>query len=154
MLMKTSKRLEQALKKLYTAFHNNELNPECCKQCAVGNILDNTDSWKYISDTHGSLELNYIGKVHETLGRKFNGYRPLELLKIETIFLKACGYTLPLHYKNEKPKNSTDKDILFNGLNDVVTFLCHLDNISNVMDYTKLFEFENEKPKYKLDFSS
>ncbi|WP_303317081.1 Na(+)-translocating NADH-quinone reductase subunit F [Flavivirga abyssicola] len=149
--MKTSERLEQALKKLYTAFHNNELNPECCKQCAVGNILDNTDSWKYLSDVHGSLKLNYIGKVHETLGRRFNGYTPLELLKIENIFLKACGYILPLHYKNEKPKNPTDKDILFNGLSEVVRYLCYLDGISNVMDYTKLFEFENEKPKYDLD---
>ncbi|TGV03192.1 Na(+)-translocating NADH-quinone reductase subunit F [Flavivirga rizhaonensis] len=150
--MKTSERLEQALKKLYTAFHNNELNPECCKQCAVGNILDNTDSWKYLSDVHGSLKLNYIGKVHETLERRFNGYTPLELLKIENIFLKACGYTLPLHHKNKKPNNPTDKDILFNGLNEVVRFLCHLDNISNAMDYTKLFEFENEEPKYDLDF--
>ncbi|MDD7886645.1 Na(+)-translocating NADH-quinone reductase subunit F [Flavivirga sp. 57AJ16] len=152
--MKTSKRLEQALKKLYTAFHNNELNPECCKQCAVGNILDNNDSWKYLSDSHGALELNYIGKVHQTLGKKFNGYTPLELLKIEHIFLNTCGYRLPLHYKNEKPKNPTDKDVLFNGLSEVVTFLCYLDNVSNVMDYTKLFESENEKPRYALNFSS
>ncbi|MFQ3182425.1 MAG: hypothetical protein ACI9Z4_002035, partial [Polaribacter sp.] len=28
--MKTSKRLENALVKLYTAFHNNTLNPEDC----------------------------------------------------------------------------------------------------------------------------
>ncbi|MDO5971616.1 Na(+)-translocating NADH-quinone reductase subunit F [Flavivirga aquimarina] len=152
--MNTSKRLEQALKKLYTAFHHNKLNPECCKQCAVGNILDNTDNWKYLSDSHGALELNYIGKVHQALGRKFNGYTPLELLKIERVFLNACNYKLPLHYKNEKPKNPTDKDVLFNGLNEVVKFLCYLDNISNVMDYTKLFEFENDKPKYKLVFTN
>ena len=38
--MKTTPRLESALKKLYTAFHGSTLNPECCKQCAVGNILD------------------------------------------------------------------------------------------------------------------
>ncbi|WP_339894046.1 Na(+)-translocating NADH-quinone reductase subunit F [uncultured Algibacter sp.] len=148
--MKTTPRLESALRKLYTAFHNNTLNPECCKQCAVGNILNHTDSWKHLSDSHGALELNYVGKVHQALGRKFNGYSPLELLKIENIFLNTCGYQLPLHYKNEKPQNPTDKAVLFNGLCAVISFLCELDNIKNVMDYKRLFEFEDERPKYEL----
>ena len=148
--MKTTPRLESALRKLYTAFHNNTLNPECCKQCAVGNILNHTDSWKHLSDSHGALELNYVGKVHQALGRKFNGYSPLELLKIENIFLSSCGYQLPLHYKNEKPQNPTDKAVLFNGLCAVISFLCELDNIKNVMDYKRLFEFEDERPKYEL----
>ena len=149
--MKTTPRLESALKKLYTAFHNNTLNPECCKQCAVGNILDRKDSWKHLSDSHGDLELNYLGKVHQGLGRKFNGYTPLELLKIEHLFLNACGYQLPLHYKNEKPKNPTAKAILFNGLSEVISYLCELDGISNVMDYKRLFEFEDNKPRHKLE---
>lgn len=148
--MKTPFRLEQAIQKLYVAFHNNQLNPECCKHCAVGNILDNREGWKYLMDHHGSLELNYTGKVHEVLGRKFNGYSPLELLKIEAVFLKACGYKLPLNYKNENPENSTDKNVLFNGLTEVVTLLCELDGVKNIMDYTKLFEFENDKPIYNL----
>lgn len=42
--MKTPQRLDHALRKLYNAFHDDILHPECCKQCAVGNILDNTDS--------------------------------------------------------------------------------------------------------------
>lgn len=150
--MKTSYRLDSAIKKLYNAFHNNELNPECCKQCAVGNILDNTDSWKHLSDSHGSLQLNYVGKVHQSFGRKFNGYSPLELLKIEATFLKACGYKLPLYYKNDKPKNITNKDVLFHGLSGVIELLCKMDRIPNVMDYTKLFEVENNKPKYELIF--
>ena len=141
--MKTTSRLEAALKKLYTAFHNNYLLPECCKQCAVGNILDNNDYWKHFSDHHGSLKLNYVGIVNEKLGRKFNGYSPSEILKIEATFLKTCGYQLPLHHKNNKPKNIYDKDILFNGLSAVITYLCSLDGVSNVMDYKKLFEFEN-----------
>ncbi|MFD0836757.1 Na(+)-translocating NADH-quinone reductase subunit F [Mariniflexile aquimaris] len=149
--MNTSNRLELAIKKLYNAFHNNELHPECCMQCAVGNILDNKDSWKHLSDHHGALELNYLGSVHQNLGRKFNGYTPLELLQIEATFLKACGYQLPLHYKNKKPKHPTDKDVLFNGLSAVITYLCELDGVSNVMDYTKLFEVSNEKPRYTLD---
>lgn len=148
--MKTSPRLEAAIQKLYTAFHKNTLNPECCKQCAVGNILDNKDAWKHLSDSHGSLVLNYVGKVHQTLGRTFNGYSPLELLKIEHTFLKTCGFMVPLHHKNNKPENPINKDILFDGLCAVIHILCKLDNIDNVMDYTKLFEVENEKPKYQL----
>lgn len=145
--MKTTPRLESALKKLYTAFHGNTLNPECCKQCAVGNILDQTDRWKHLSDSHGGLELNYVGRVHQNLGRKFNGYSPLELLKIENVFLNACGYQLPLHYKNKKPQNPTSNDVLYNGLVATISFLCELDGVSNVMDYTRLFEFA----KYKLE---
>ena len=145
--MKTSIRLEQAIKKLYRAFHNDELHPECCKRCAVGNILDNTDSWKYLSDFHGSPRLNYVGQVHQSFGRKFNGYTPMELLKIETTFLKACAYQLPFHHKHNRPKNPTDKDNLFNGLNAVVALLCKLDNVENVMDYRKLFEFDKIQQK-------
>ena len=149
--MKTSSRFESAIKKLYNAFHDNTLNPECCKQCAVGNILNNTESWKFLSDEHGSTNLNYIGKVHQSLGRTFNGYSPIELLTIESVFLKACGYTLPLHYKNEKPQNVTDKNILFKGLCAVIEYLCRLDGIKNIMDYSKLFEItENSTPKYEF----
>jgi len=147
--MKTTPRLESALKKLYTAFHNNTLNPECCKQCAVGNILDQTDSWKHLSDSHGDLRLNYVGKVHQTLGRKFNGYTPFELLKIEATFLKACGYQVPLHHKNNKPNNPNDKNVLFDGLCATISCLCELDGVSNMVNYTKLFEFKNEKSSYE-----
>ncbi|WP_298536118.1 Na(+)-translocating NADH-quinone reductase subunit F [uncultured Algibacter sp.] len=142
--MKTSKRLELAVQKLYIAFHNNTLYPECCKQCAVGNILDHTDSWKYLSDHHGSIELNYIGRVHQTLGRKFNGYSPQELLKIEHVFLKACGFLVPLHYKNDKPKNALNKDQLFNGLCEVIELLCQFDGIKNVMSHKNIIRHKRQ----------
>ncbi|MFD1614702.1 Na(+)-translocating NADH-quinone reductase subunit F [Gelatiniphilus marinus] len=148
--MKTSFRLESAIKKLYTAYHSNQLFPECCKQCAVGNILDKTDGWKHLSDYHGTLQLNYIGRVHQNLGRKFNGYSPLELLQIEAVFLTACGYQLPLNHKNNKPKNPKDNDVLFDGLCAVISYLCKLDDLNNVMEYTKLFEVEHNKPKHEL----
>ena len=138
--MKTSTRFDNAIKKLYTAFNEDLLNPECCKQCAVGNILDQKDAWKYLSDDHGSLKLNYLGLVHQNLGRTFNGYSPLELLKIEAAFLKGCGYELPLHHKNKRPKNSTNKDILFNGLKETIKVLCQFDNIENIMDYSNIFK--------------
>ncbi|WP_046759191.1 hypothetical protein [Kordia jejudonensis] len=148
--MNTSTRFESAIRKLYTAFHHNTLNPECCKQCAVGNILDNTESWKHLSDDHGATTLNYIGKVHQSFGRKFGGYSPIELLTIEAVFLKACGYTIPLHHKNNKPENPTDKEVLFKGLSAVIAYLCKLEGISNVMEYSKLFEYERDTTTYEL----
>ena len=149
--MEVPKRLEQALIKLYNAFHNDELNPECCSACAVGNILDNHDSWKHLSDTHGSLELSYVGSVHQQLGRTFNGYTPLELLQIEKTFLEACGFKTPLCHYNKRPHNPRDKEVLFKGLSAVVGLLCELESIANVMDYSKIFEYEDENPIYKFD---
>ncbi|WP_159022709.1 Na(+)-translocating NADH-quinone reductase subunit F [Formosa sp. L2A11] len=143
--METTTRFNLAINKLYHAFHSDALLPECCKQCAVGNILDQKDTWKHLSDDHGTTTLNYIGQVHQNLGRRFNGYTPLELLQIETTFLKACGYSLPLHHKNKKPINPTDKDILFNGLTAVVSYLCKLDCIPDVMDCSKLFKYRKVK---------
>lgn len=136
--MKTTQRLERALEKLYTAFRHNTLHPECCKQCAVGNICDNTDSWRHLSDAHGSLQLNYTGRVHQQLGRRFHGYTPLELLHIEAAFLKGCGYALPLHHKNARPAHPTDTDTLFKGLCAAVGYLCALDGMPNGMDTAHL----------------
>ncbi len=146
----TSYRLEQAIKKLYTAFHNDTLHPECCKSCAVGNICDNTESWKYLSDTHGSVILNYVGRVNETFGKKINGYKPSELLQIEAVFLQGCGYSLPLKRKSVRPKDPTSKEILFNGLCAVITYMCALDGVDNVLDYSRLFEFEDNEPVHML----
>ena len=144
-------RLEQALIKLYDAFHNDELNPECCSACAVGNILDNYDSWKHLSDSHGSLELSYVGRIHQQLGRRFNGYTPLELLQVEKVFLEACGFKTPLCHYDPKPRNLRSKETLFRGLSAVVAFLCQLEGIANVMDYSKIFEYEQNNPVYKFE---
>ena len=149
--MNTTNRFDKAVKKLYLAFHNGYLNPDCCKQCAVGNILDNKDFWKHLSDDHGSLKLNYTGRFHQNLGRRFNGYLPLELMKIELAFLKGCGYELPFHHKHRRPENPTDKDILFNGLCAVVNVLCDLDGINNLMDYGKLFDFERNNKSIPVE---
>ncbi|HEX9825617.1 MAG TPA: Na(+)-translocating NADH-quinone reductase subunit F [Flavobacteriaceae bacterium] len=145
-----SQRLDNALRKLYRAFNDGALHPECCKQCAVGNILDNSDGWKYLTDLHGSMVLNYVGMVNQNFGRRFNGYTPLELLQIEAEFLKGCGYSLPIDRNCKKPNDPTDKETLFNGLSKTVEYLCKLDGIENVMDYSKLFEFESDQPKYEL----
>lgn len=151
--METSKRFGLAITKLYSAFHKGELNPECSKSCAVGNICDNQDSWKYFTDTHGSVILNYVGIVHQNFGRRINGYNPLELLRIEAKFLEGCGYSLPLTHKSIKPRKPFAKDTTFNGLNAAISFLCELEGLDNVMDYSKLFEFENDLPIHKLELS-
>jgi len=143
--MNTPKRFNLAIRKLYTAFHNDTLYPECCQQCAVGSILDGKDMWKHFSDFHGDLNLNYVGKVHEMIGRKYNGYLPSELLKIECAFLKACEYSLPYNYNGNRPENPQDKDLLFKGLCAVVELLCKLDNIDNVMEYSQLFKPTKQK---------
>ncbi|PVW13938.1 Na(+)-translocating NADH-quinone reductase subunit F [Marixanthomonas spongiae] len=138
--MDTPKRLENALSKLYKAFNGDTLNPECCVQCAVGNICDNKDNWKHFSDFHGSLQLNYVGLVHQRLGRTIQGYTPQQLLEIEAVFLKSCGFSIPLNRNGKKPVNPTSKETLFKGLCAVVAYLCALDGVDNVMDYTRMFE--------------
>jgi hypothetical protein len=138
-------RFDLAVKKLYKAFHNNTLNPDDCKHCAVGNILDCSDSWKHLTDRHGAVTLNYVGLVNQNFGRRFNGYTPLELLQIERAFLEGCGYLGLSKGRLIRPNDISDKDILFNGLSHVVECLCKLDNIENVMDCSALFKFDKTK---------
>lgn len=146
--METSARFNQAIEKLYNAFHADKLNPECCNHCAVGNICNNTDAWKNLTDAHGSTQLNYVGIVNENLGRTFNGFKPSELLKIEMEFLKGCGYSLPFSHKSRPSKNRISKDSLFDGLCAVVSYLCKLEGIPNIMDYQDLFDFS---PNSKIE---
>ena len=140
--MKTSERFENAIEKLYNAFHNGTLNPECYQQCAVGNICDNKDSWQHLTNNHGSTTLNYVGIVNENLGRRINGYKPSELIRIEASFLRGCGYSLPLNHSSNRPKNTTAPETLFDGLCATVSLLCELDGIPDLMDYSELFNFE------------
>lgn len=141
----TKLRLEQSILKLYTAFYNQELIPESCTHCAVGNICNNTDVWSHFTDLHGSVRLNYVGMVHERLGRKHHGYSPLELLQIEATFLKACGFSLPLKGHYHKPRNLND-DILFSALEETIAYLCKLDNVTNIFDYSKAIREQISKP--------
>jgi len=138
--MKTTVRFENAIHKLYNAFNNNTLHPKYCHKCAVGNILDNIDSWQHLTDRHGSGKLNYVGLVNQNFGKRFGGYTPIELLEIEITFLKSCGYQLPIKPNSTKPVNPRDKDLLFQGLCAVITYLCNLDGIPNVMTYQDIFK--------------
>ena len=147
--MKTSVRFNNAINKLYNAFHNNTLNPEDYKQCAVGNILDQKDFWQHLTDYHGTTKLNYLGLLHQNLGRKFNGYSPIELLQIESAFLKGCGYQFSNKNRLYKPDQITDYN-LFKGLCEVVTELCLIDGTANIMDCSVLFAFETTKRDFEL----
>lgn len=147
--MTLSLRFEDAINKLYTAFHENTLNPEDCKQCAVGNILDGKAQWQHFTEKHGSVKLSYVGLIHQNLGRTFNGYTPLELLQIESAFLKGCGYNFSNQNRLHKPKYINDS-ILFNGLCKVVSLLCSWDGIDDVMDCSVLFGFENTTNSLEL----
>ena len=147
--METSKRFNEAVNKLYKAFHEDNLKPLSFQQCAVGTILDHKPYWKEFSDANGSLNLNYVGLVHQRLDRKFNGFTPLELLEIEKVFLNACGYSVPLH-KNSFSNKKKSKKVLFKGLEAVIAQLCIFDNIPNVMDCSKLFDYDGNKTQLKL----
>ncbi|MDN3641799.1 Na(+)-translocating NADH-quinone reductase subunit F [Lutimonas halocynthiae] len=133
-------RLEMALEKLYKAFYNDELDPENCCHCAVGNICDNVDAWKHLTDIHGSITLNYLGRLNQTMGKKINGYSPLELLSIEAVFLKACGYRLSSRNRLIKPAKIIDHEMMFKGLCAAIDYLCALDNVENVMELYKRFD--------------
>ena len=136
--MKTTERFDKAVTKLYNAFHNGELNAVDCKACAVGNICDNTGEWRCYARFDTCDRRIIISS--EILPKKISkyGYNKRELATIEMLFLKACGF-----------KKGIDEE-QFNGLCAVIEYLCELDNIPNVMDYTKLFETKDNKPKYQL----
>lgn len=146
MAMEFPIRLERAIQKLYDAFHNDHLIPECPCRCAVGNVCDKNDFWKHFTNDHGSATLNYVGKVNELFRKKFYGYSPLELLKLENEFLKGCGFSVPLNARKSDPQNQVSKDVLFEGLSAAVSYLCRLDHIPDVMDYSRLFDFQQNSP--------
>ena len=137
--MKTTERFERAVSKLYNAFHKGELNAFRCKHCAVGNICDNRADWAGSTLRVAPLIL-YTNKEAEKLSQK-TGYTCKHLINIERIFMGCFDYR---DIGNERDKQ-------FKGLCAVVEYLCELDGIPNIMDYTSLFETENNEPKKQLE---
>lgn len=147
--MKLPIRLENAITKLYTAFHSRVLESMDCSMCAVGNICDNNYDWNIAIRTDVSLS-SYSGItkinsrninlcfMNETI--KKSGYSVKELAEVELLFIT----------KSLIETGKETKETQFKGLCAVVEYLCELDNVPNVMDYTKLFETENNEPKYQL----
>ncbi|TXK73646.1 Na(+)-translocating NADH-quinone reductase subunit F [Mesonia sp. HuA40] len=136
--MAFKKRTEKAISKLYIAFHKGELHPNCHCKCAVGNILNQADFWAGFSDNIGKGNLNYVGKVHQVLGRKYAGFTPQELLNIEVIFLKKLKY-------NSSRNGSYNQDDLFYGLEAVIKYLCQLDKQPNLLRIEELLDYQPKK---------
>lgn len=138
--MMSNSRFDRALSALYQGFYTGNLYPEDACRCAVGTLCDGWSAWKHFSDDHGSLRLNYVGRVHELLGRRYFGYLPSELLKIEAAFLKGCGYQLPLHHRSYRPDVQNTPDSLFNGLLMALRLLADLEGINDIIPHTKRLE--------------
>lgn len=136
------KRFTDAVSKLYNAFHENKLDQYYCTACAVGNICDGNDSWAHLIGvgavfTHGKKSSFFENLVHNEHTLK-TGYSLFELSTIESVFMTAA-------FTNRKEHQ-------FKGLCAVIEYLCELDNIQNIMDFTSLFETENDKPVKELQF--
>lgn len=149
--MKTTERFDRAVMKLYNAFHENRLNGLDCAACAVGNICDNNGDWaRSFSLIIDENYINYTSKKANSVIKK-TGYSHVELANIEQLFVNGYNFikdTQVFEYPDLKIQNS--KETQFKGLCAVIEYLCELDNIPNIMDYTKLFETENNAPKYQL----
>lgn len=151
--MKTTERFENAVKKLYTAFHNNELDALDCKRCAVGNLCDGYGDWLF-------TRFNFGDPIRDDVAVRLSKYSPEELGAIESLFVygtkrgpyyrKFSNTICPNKVKYGLETLEKQKELQFKGLCAVVEYLCELDGIPNVMDYTKLFETENNEPKYQL----
>ncbi|MDC7994797.1 Na(+)-translocating NADH-quinone reductase subunit F [Altibacter sp. HG106] len=139
--MPTTERFQTAIEKLYRAFHSSKLHPECSRQCAVGTLCDQNDFWSHFSDHHGDTQLNYVGRVHQLLGKRYHGYSPQELLEIEAAFLEGCGYQLPLHFSTKNYVNATDKHVHFKGLCAAIQKLSELDQSRDPLDISVLLDY-------------
>lgn len=133
--MKTTKRFDNAIKKLYTAFHEGTLNMYYCSKCAVGNILGH-HMW-HGKSVKAYLLFNKRCADEIIVESNDSGYSAEELARIEYVFILA----------HEKLHNDKDKNYQFKGLCAVIEYLCELDGIPNVTDYTKLFEEALTKEK-------
>ncbi len=147
--MITTKRFDEAVSKLYDAFHDGTLNAFDCTACAVGNIVGNSNwvgvTYKFINQINGCIP-NDITDI-DILNVENTGYSAIELRSVERIFMFGNCNGKTYFFRKAEDSN---KEIQFKGLCAVVEYLCELDNIPNVMDYAKLFETENEQPKYQL----
>lgn len=138
--MKHSERFENAVTKLYNAFHNGELDAMDSCFCAVGNMCDNKNEW------HPYLH-NYMGIEEYEKGKKLSietGYSNYELLNIESIFMLGIKKT-ECRGKAKWMASEMTKETQFKGLCAVVEYLCELEGIPNIMDYQKLFESAKNK---------
>ena len=126
-------RLENAITKLYNAFHNDELDAFSCVSCAVGNI---TGSMNWAMCASEGIEEGLVNIMPSEIFNypKSKDYSGKELFEVEKIFLGE--------WAKEKSKNGKNKEIQFKGLCAVIEYLCELDEVDNVMEIQSLFEYK------------
>lgn len=139
--MKTTERFEKAVTKLYNAFHEGTLNAFACEACAVGNIVGH-GNWAF----QNVVDFSVYKAIYKEPVPNDSGYNVDELMKIEKIFL----LNFPIEERCLFNGNGRDKNNQFKGLCAVVEYLCELDGIPNVMDYSSLFEYNENGAKNKL----
>jgi len=145
--MKTTKRFDKAVIKLYNAFHKGRLNSNHCGACAVGNIVGH-GFWSGGAPSDYIIGVRMVREI--TINDNVSGYNKKELAGIEYRFIMAVHSSGPT-YNGKKGRYNEKKKDHFRGLCAVVEYLCELDNIPNVMDFTKLFEYNKEnQPIYRL----
>ena len=159
-MIKTSKRFDNAVKRLYSAFHNGTLSAFDCKMCGVGSICNNSDMWKDIRSIAGYSAvvdngLRTVSIKDHKKSIKFiepYGYSATELINIESIFMfgkKADSIESAkwAHVSPNSSKYSTElrKEIEYKGLCAVIDYLCELENIPNLTDnYKSLFKYDDK----------
>ncbi len=140
--MKTTKRFDNAVTKLYNAFHNGELIMTDCSKCAVGNICDGNYLWTGARNLMTKMPIVMPYKRGLEVVIK-TGYSVLEIIEIECLFMSGYRSHQFLN-KAVSYYREGNKEDQFKGLEAVIKYLCELDGIDNVMDYTKVFDYNEE----------
>ena len=140
--MKHSERFTKAVTKLYNAFHAGELEALDCGACAVGNICNNSTAWpnagKFYDNSFSYASPSQTRYAKQVIER--SGYSIEELIQVELLFIEAASLSVVVESKESQ----------FKGLCAVIEYLCELEGIPNIMDYTCLFETADDQPKHQL----
>lgn len=137
--MKTSKRFNNAISKLVTAFFNDKLEKGICTACAVGNICNGASYWVsafYTVLGHQTINPeNYKELTKETIDK--TGYSWEELAKVEKAFECNTKIHGNSYYKFTKKQIAEDQ---YKGLMAVVDVLCEIENI-DPKEYKDMFSY-------------
>lgn len=142
-----TERFNNAVTKLYTAWHKDTLDAMHCRHCAVGNLCG-TKQWARIGPIGSPLRINpeFDGAA---------GYSRKQLAEIESIFLYGVtdqDTTEPKFLNlisNEDVSGGLftkkqQKELQFQGLCAVIEYLAELDGIPNPFNFSKLFNEDKE----------
>ena len=143
-------RFNYAMDRLVRAFFDENLIPQDCRKCAVGNIV-RSSMWGHIFSTDGGVQFFYekgVDTPSHVYTRaenliKSTGYSVEEMARIELAFEKNTNYHM-LHLRENQITRDEFIQDQFNGLCAVVDVLCELDKIENSQWYKDVLR---EKPE-------